>query len=91
MARSAPHPRSESGTCLCPQISPRVFIPAPQHALCPQVCVSSCPEFPWTVEMAQLSQTVGQVFYAANRNFCLPGVPGDMVSAVPNVIAKEGP
>ncbi|XP_061052021.1 choline transporter-like protein 4 [Eubalaena glacialis] len=44
----------------------------------PQVCVSSCPEVPWTVETAQLSQTVRQVFYAANRNFCLPGVPGDM-------------
>ncbi|TKC34588.1 hypothetical protein EI555_004032, partial [Monodon monoceros] len=44
----------------------------------PQVCVSSCPEVPWTVETDQLSQSVGQVFYAANRNFCLPGVPGDM-------------
>ncbi|XP_006041946.3 choline transporter-like protein 4 [Bubalus kerabau] len=44
----------------------------------PQVCVSSCPEASWTVEPGQFSQTVEQVFYAANRNFCLPGVPGNM-------------
>nr|XP_005911115.1 PREDICTED: choline transporter-like protein 4 [Bos mutus] len=44
----------------------------------PQVCVSSCPEASWTVEPRQFSQTVEQVFYAANRNFCLPGVPGNM-------------
>uniref|UniRef100_A0A8D1LH48 Choline transporter-like protein n=1 Tax=Sus scrofa TaxID=9823 RepID=A0A8D1LH48_PIG len=44
----------------------------------PQVCVSSCPAVSWTVATNQLSQTVGQVFYAANRSFCLPGVPGDM-------------
>ncbi|XP_077017479.1 choline transporter-like protein 4 isoform X2 [Tamandua tetradactyla] len=44
----------------------------------PQVCVSSCPADPWTVGSDQLSQTVGEVFYTANRNFCLPGVPWDM-------------
>ncbi|XP_072584291.1 choline transporter-like protein 4 isoform X2 [Vulpes vulpes] len=44
----------------------------------PQVCVSSCPEDAWTVEVNQLSQKVGEVFYTANRNFCLPGVPWDM-------------
>ncbi|XP_006215408.2 choline transporter-like protein 4 isoform X1 [Vicugna pacos] len=44
----------------------------------PQVCVSSCPVVPWTVEPEQLSQTVEKVFYAANRSFCLPGVSGDM-------------
>ncbi|KAI4531054.1 hypothetical protein MG293_018912 [Ovis ammon polii] len=47
---------------------------------CPtsQVCVSSCPKAPWTVEPRQFSQTVEQVFYAADRKFCLPGVPGNM-------------
>ncbi|KAM6185055.1 choline transporter-like protein 4 [Rhynchocyon petersi] len=47
---------------------------------CPtsQVCVSSCPESAWTVEVNQLSETVGQVFYSANRSFCLPGVPSTM-------------
>ncbi|XP_022366533.1 choline transporter-like protein 4 [Enhydra lutris kenyoni] len=47
---------------------------------CPtsQVCVSSCPEVAWTVEVSQFSQNVGEVFYTANRNFCLPGVPWDM-------------
>ncbi|XP_045860243.1 choline transporter-like protein 4 isoform X1 [Meles meles] len=47
---------------------------------CPtsQVCVSSCPEVAWTVEASQFSQNVGEVFYMANRNFCLPGVPWDM-------------
>ncbi|XP_053078997.1 choline transporter-like protein 4 isoform X2 [Acinonyx jubatus] len=44
----------------------------------PQVCVSSCPEVAWTVEVNQFSQKVGEVFYTANRNFCLPGVPWDM-------------
>ncbi|XP_038540430.1 choline transporter-like protein 4 isoform X2 [Canis lupus familiaris] len=44
----------------------------------PQVCVSSCPENAWTVEVNQLSEKVGEVFYTANRNFCLPGVPWDM-------------
>ncbi|XP_045651582.1 choline transporter-like protein 4 isoform X1 [Ursus americanus] len=44
----------------------------------PQVCVSSCPEIAWTVEVNQLSQKVGEVFNTANRNFCLPGVPWDM-------------
>uniref|UniRef100_A0A8C0JGL7 Choline transporter-like protein n=1 Tax=Canis lupus dingo TaxID=286419 RepID=A0A8C0JGL7_CANLU len=44
----------------------------------PQVCVSSCPEDAWTVEVNQLSEKVGEVFYTANRNFCLPGVPWDM-------------
>nr|XP_008536816.1 PREDICTED: choline transporter-like protein 4 isoform X3 [Equus przewalskii] len=44
----------------------------------PQVCVSSCPKDPWTVQVNQLSLTVGEVFYTANRNFCLPGVPWDM-------------
>ncbi|KAI4552448.1 hypothetical protein MJT46_017099 [Ovis ammon polii x Ovis aries] len=44
----------------------------------PQVCVSSCPKAPWTVEQRQFSQTVEQVFYAADRKFCLPGVPGNM-------------
>ncbi|CAN0390732.1 unnamed protein product [Rangifer tarandus platyrhynchus] len=43
----------------------------------PQVCVSSCPAAPWTVEPSQFSQTVEQVF-TANRKFCLPGVPGNM-------------
>ncbi|XP_058410715.1 choline transporter-like protein 4 [Diceros bicornis minor] len=45
----------------------------------PQVCVSSCPEAAWTVQVNQLSQTVGEVFYTADRNFCLPGVPSDMI------------
>uniref|UniRef100_F7A5G8 Choline transporter-like protein n=2 Tax=Callithrix jacchus TaxID=9483 RepID=F7A5G8_CALJA len=44
----------------------------------PQVCVSSCPEAPWTVENSQFLQTVGEVFYTKNRNFCLPGVPWNM-------------
>ncbi|XP_007949638.1 choline transporter-like protein 4 [Orycteropus afer afer] len=44
----------------------------------PQTCVSSCPETSWTLGVKELSQTVGEVFYAANRNFCLPGVPWDM-------------
>ncbi|XP_066119265.1 choline transporter-like protein 4 [Saccopteryx bilineata] len=44
----------------------------------PQVCVSSCPTDSWTVSRRELSLTVGEVFYAAHRNFCLPGVPGDM-------------
>ncbi|XP_006896231.1 PREDICTED: choline transporter-like protein 4 [Elephantulus edwardii] len=44
----------------------------------PQVCVSSCPESPWTVDKQQLSQTVGEVFYATNRNFCQPGVSPEM-------------
>uniref|UniRef100_G1R3N3 Choline transporter-like protein n=1 Tax=Nomascus leucogenys TaxID=61853 RepID=G1R3N3_NOMLE len=46
----------------------------------PQVCVSSCPEDLWTVEKNQFSQTVGEVFYTKNRNFCLPGVPWNMVN-----------
>ncbi|KAF5915577.1 hypothetical protein HPG69_012742 [Diceros bicornis minor] len=48
----------------------------------PQVCVSSCPEAAWTVQVNQLSQTVGEVFYTADRNFCLPGVPSDMLWGV---------
>ncbi|XP_017521933.2 choline transporter-like protein 4 isoform X7 [Manis javanica] len=44
----------------------------------PQVCVSSCPEAAWTVQVDQYSQLVGEVFYAENRNFCQPGVPWDM-------------
>ncbi|XP_054542726.1 choline transporter-like protein 4 isoform X1 [Pan troglodytes] len=44
----------------------------------PQVCVSSCPEDPWTVGKNEFSQTVGEVFYTKNRNFCLPGVPWNM-------------
>ncbi|XP_003789085.1 choline transporter-like protein 4 isoform X1 [Otolemur garnettii] len=44
----------------------------------PQVCVSSCPETSWTVAENQFWQTVGEVFYTKNRNFCLPGVPQDM-------------
>ncbi|XP_012596619.1 choline transporter-like protein 4 [Microcebus murinus] len=44
----------------------------------PQVCVSSCPEASWTVGENQFLQTVGEVFYTQNRNFCLPGVPWDM-------------
>ncbi|XP_032254355.1 choline transporter-like protein 4 [Phoca vitulina] len=44
----------------------------------PQVCVSSCPKDAWTVEAKQLLQKVGEVFYTADRNFCLPGVPWDM-------------
>ncbi|KAB0396922.1 hypothetical protein E2I00_009837, partial [Balaenoptera physalus] len=75
------YPRNSTGA-YCGIGENKVFIPAPQHALCPQVCVSSCPEFPWTVEPAQLSQTVGQVFYAANRNFCLPGSPGSLPPAL---------
>uniref|UniRef100_A0A2I2YIL9 Choline transporter-like protein n=1 Tax=Gorilla gorilla gorilla TaxID=9595 RepID=A0A2I2YIL9_GORGO len=46
----------------------------------PQVCVSSCPEDPWTVGKNEFSQTVGEVFYTKNRNFCLPGVPWNMVN-----------
>lgn len=49
--------------------------------------MSSCPEVAWTVEVNQFSQKVGEVFYTANRNFCLPGVPWDMVRAASNVIA----
>lgn len=41
----------------------------------PQVCVSACPNTTWTVEPKEYTQTVGEVFYSANRNFCLPGVP----------------
>ncbi|KAM5325495.1 choline transporter-like protein 4 isoform 2-T2 [Glossophaga mutica] len=44
----------------------------------PQVCVSSCPEAPWTVSNSELSQTVGEVFYTAGRDVCLPGVPWSM-------------
>ncbi|PNJ03430.1 SLC44A4 isoform 5, partial [Pongo abelii] len=44
----------------------------------PQVCVSSCPVDPWTVGKNQFLQTVGEVFYTKNRNFCLPGVPWNM-------------
>ncbi|XP_004390821.1 choline transporter-like protein 4 isoform X2 [Trichechus manatus latirostris] len=44
----------------------------------PQVCVSSCPESSWTMQVIQVPQTVEEVFYALNRNFCLPGVPGNM-------------
>uniref|UniRef100_A0A8C9P6C5 Choline transporter-like protein n=1 Tax=Spermophilus dauricus TaxID=99837 RepID=A0A8C9P6C5_SPEDA len=44
----------------------------------PQVCVSSCPEAVWTVEKDQFSLTVGEVFYKEKKNFCLPGVPGNM-------------
>ncbi|KAM7135388.1 choline transporter-like protein 4 isoform 2-T2 [Molossus nigricans] len=44
----------------------------------PQVCVSSCPKASWTVNKNELSLKVGEVFYAANRNVCLPGVPWDM-------------
>ncbi|XP_035879736.1 choline transporter-like protein 4 [Phyllostomus discolor] len=44
----------------------------------PQVCVSSCPEAPWVVSNSELSQTVGEVFYAAGRDVCLPGVPWSM-------------
>lgn len=39
------------------------------------------------MEVNQLSEKVGEVFYTANRNFCLPGVPWDMVRAACNVIA----
>ncbi|XP_012890407.1 PREDICTED: choline transporter-like protein 4 [Dipodomys ordii] len=45
----------------------------------PQVCVSSCPETPWAVESNQLSLTVGEVFSKGNKNFCLPGVPQNMI------------
>ncbi|XP_036269939.1 choline transporter-like protein 4 isoform X3 [Pipistrellus kuhlii] len=44
----------------------------------PQVCVSSCPAALWAVSQGDLSRTVGEVFYAANRTVCLPGVPRDM-------------
>ncbi|XP_053769853.1 choline transporter-like protein 4 isoform X1 [Desmodus rotundus] len=44
----------------------------------PQVCVSSCPEAPWTVSISELSRTVGEVFYTAGRDVCLPGVPQSM-------------
>ncbi|XP_003508518.1 choline transporter-like protein 4 isoform X1 [Cricetulus griseus] len=43
----------------------------------PQVCVSSCPEAPWTVEGTDRSKTVGEV-YKERRNFCLPEVSPDM-------------
>lgn len=85
MAFSAPHPRSEPGAYLCPDL-PQVRVPALQHVLCLQVCVSSCPEVSWVVKKDDFSLTVGEVFYAANRNFCLPGVPSNMVSTGPNVI-----
>lgn len=54
--------------------------------------MSSCPEVAWTVGVNQFSQNVGEVFYTANRSFCLPGVPWDMVSAALGIIAvvKEG-
>ncbi|ELK18908.1 Choline transporter-like protein 4 [Pteropus alecto] len=59
----------------------------------PQVCVSSCPEVSWVVDKNEFSLTVGEVFYTANRSFCLPGVPWDMVSTGPNVITiiEDGP
>ncbi|XP_023577300.1 choline transporter-like protein 4 [Octodon degus] len=44
----------------------------------PQVCVAACPAVGWAVETSQLPLTVGEVFYKANRSFCLPGVPSDM-------------
>nr|KAF6276773.1 solute carrier family 44 member 4 [Myotis myotis] len=44
----------------------------------PQVCVSSCPAALWVVSQGELSLTVGEVFYAANRTVCRPGVPWDM-------------
>lgn len=37
------------------------------------------------MQVNQLSLTVGEVFYTANRNFCLPGVPWDMVSTAPKL------
>lgn len=85
-----PHTPGQSlGPASVPRSPPRVWVPAPQHALCPQVCVSSCPAAPWTVEPSQFSQTVEQVF-TANRKFCLPGVPGNMVSDAPNIPAVTG-
>ncbi|XP_037700281.1 choline transporter-like protein 4 isoform X2 [Choloepus didactylus] len=61
-------------------LTTNIIIAAEGNLQCPtpQVCVSSCPADPWTVGPSQYSQTVGEVFYAANRNFCLPGVPWDM-------------
>nr|XP_008260825.1 choline transporter-like protein 4 [Oryctolagus cuniculus]XP_051710892.1 choline transporter-like protein 4 [Oryctolagus cuniculus] len=44
----------------------------------PQVCVASCPGALWVPQESQYSQTVGEVFYSENRNFCRPGVPGDL-------------
>lgn len=42
----------------------------------PQVCVSSCPEDLWAVNVSQYSETVDKV-YNKYKNFCLPGVPPD--------------
>lgn len=50
--------------------------------------MSSCPQAPWTVSKSEYSLTVGEVFYAENRNFCLPGVPWNMVSTAPKVITR---
>ncbi|XP_059255876.1 choline transporter-like protein 4 [Mustela nigripes] len=64
-------------SCILPT---NIIMVAENGLQCPtsQVCVSSCPEVAWTVEISQFSQNVGEVFYTANRNFCLPGVPWDM-------------
>lgn len=35
------------------------------------------------MSQGELSLKVGEVFYAANRTVCRPGVPWDMVSAAP--------
>ncbi|XP_047589837.1 choline transporter-like protein 4 isoform X2 [Lutra lutra] len=61
-------------------LATNIIMVAENGLQCPtsQVCVSSCPEVAWTVEVSQFSQNVGEVFYTANRNFCLPGVPWDM-------------
>ncbi|XP_019649303.1 choline transporter-like protein 4 isoform X2 [Ailuropoda melanoleuca] len=61
-------------------LATNIIMVAENGLQCPtaQVCVSSCPEIAWTVEVNQLSQKVGEVFNTANRNFCLPGVPWDM-------------
>ncbi|XP_058162503.1 choline transporter-like protein 4 [Dasypus novemcinctus] len=60
-------------------LATNVISAAANNLQCPtaQVCVSSCPAEPWTVGMDQYSRTVGEVFYAADRNFCRPGVPAD--------------
>ncbi|XP_060045467.1 choline transporter-like protein 4 [Erinaceus europaeus] len=44
----------------------------------PQVCVSTCPDYAWTVTPTELKQTVRDVFYTQNRSFCLPGVSQDV-------------
>ena len=43
------------------------------------------------MSISELSRTVGEVFYTAGRDVCLPGVPQSMVSPNVTVVFEEGP